>query len=99
VRVLVCESVVFYSAADEEAFFSWLRRMPCVRAVDGVGSQLHVKVSRRVIASSCLRELIAIFFRYGVSMGQLAQFETPTNSNWFRGNTSAFWHKRVFGAS
>jgi hypothetical protein len=96
--VLVCENVAFYSQADEDAFFSWLERISCVRGVEGVGSELHVKISRRVISNSCLRELIAICFRYGITMHQLAQFETSANATWFRGNPSAFWHQHVFGS-
>jgi hypothetical protein len=97
VPVLICYSVRFCSPGDEDAFFSWLEQIRCVRAVKGVGRELHVHVPRRKISNSCLRELIAIFFRFGIPMGQLAQFETTANAQWFRSNISAFWHKRVFG--
>ena len=99
VPVLIWDHVTYYSEEDEEAFFSWLKRIRCVRAFNGKGSELHVNISRRNISNSCLRELLAISFRYDVAMGQLSQFETPDNTQWFRGNASAYWHKRVFGTS
>ena len=45
-----------------------------------------------------LRSLLALCYRYGVDMWQLAKFETAANRSWFRA-PRAFWYKAVFGRS
>jgi hypothetical protein len=75
--VLICETVAFYSPEDEHAFFSWLTRINCVRDVEGVGSELRVKICRRVILNSCLRELIALLLIWNrfVPIGTVRNFD------------------------
>jgi hypothetical protein len=87
----------YYSAGDERAFFEWVERIPCVAQVKGAGTQLHIHVRRRRISDACLRELIALFHRYGVAMSQLAQFETSANRGWFSARNK-FWYEDVFGS-
>lgn len=86
----------YLSPGDERAFFEWAGRIPCVSRLEGVGEELRLHVKGRRISQRCLRELIALFHRYDVSMGQLAQFESSSNQSWFR-NRSAFWYVPVFG--
>ncbi len=88
----------YFSPGDERAFFEWAERIPCVSRLEGVGKELRLHVRRRRISRACLRELLGLFYRYGVSMRQLAQFEAPANRSWFR-NESAPWYQRVFGSS
>jgi len=87
----------YYSPGDERAFFEWVQRIRCVVKVDGAGRTLRIHVRRRQISDACLRELLALFHRYGASMKQLAQFETPSNRHWFK-DPIKYWHKAVFGA-
>jgi hypothetical protein len=86
----------YYSQGDERAFFEWANRIPCIRKVEGLGQELHLHVRGRRVSETCLRELIALFYRYQVPMKQLAQFENSSNQKWFR-NPSAFWYRPVFG--
>lgn len=86
----------YYSRKDEEAFFEWLRKIGCVQRVDGVGAELRIHIRSRRISEECLRELIALFWRYGGPMHQLAQFENARNRSWFR-NPSMYWFRSVFG--
>jgi hypothetical protein len=86
----------YFSPGDERAFFEWVNRIPCVSRLEGEGEELRLHVNGRRVNQTCLRELIALFHRYGVSMGQLAQFETLSNQSWFR-NPAAFWYVPVFG--
>jgi len=88
----------YYSQGDERAFFEWLKRIPCVTKLGGEGEELHIHVARSKVTLSSLRELIAAFRRYGVSMQQLAQLETATNRKWFR-DPSAYWYRSVFSRS
>ena len=85
----------YYSHGDERAFFEWLERIPCVTKLDGDGEELHIHVSSSKVTQGCLRELIAAFWRYGVSMPQLAALETATNRKWLR-DPSAYWYRSIF---
>ena len=88
----------YYSEGDERAFFEWLKRIPCVTKLGGEGEELHIHVASSKVTLSSLRELIAAFRRYGVSMQQLAQLETATNRKWFR-DPSAYWYRSIFHRS
>lgn len=88
--------VTFYHAADERAFFDWLERIPCVSSVAGEGRRgLVVRLKRRP-GKDDLWQLLALGWRYGVDMRQLAKFETDANREWFR-DPSMFWYSAVFG--
>jgi hypothetical protein len=93
--VLVCKRVTFYSEQDESLMFQWLKRIRAVRRVEGTGDSIVLHVGRRISGSS-LRELLALFYRYRISMRQLAQFLTERNNSWFA-SPMAFWYKAVFG--
>ena len=86
----------YFSQGDENAFFNWLRTIKCVEGVGGEGWDLHITLARPP-GNADLRELIALFFRFGVNMRSLAAFHTVRNANWFAENRKAFWHSRVFG--
>lgn len=94
---LVCNPVGPYgSPGDERAFFEWIERIRCIRKFWGSGPALYLEIPRRRISDTCLRELLALFWRYDVDMAQLAQFANPSNRKWFR-NSSAYWYAGVFG--
>ncbi len=92
---LRCELVKFGSPGDEEAFFQWIQRIRAVRQVRGEGRFILLHVPRRRISNDHLRELIALFHRYKVSMSQLAEFRGPWNEAWFAAPGS-YWHRAVF---
>ena len=94
---LECKKVRFYSQQDEEAFFSWAQSIPSVSSVTGLGTSIIVLLKARVVSDRSLRELVALFQRYRISMRQLAQFLTPRNKSWFAA-PEMFWFKSVFGA-
>jgi hypothetical protein len=73
--------VRFLHQADERAFFEWLERIPCVGSFQG---------------DDDLRQLLALLFRYGAKLDQLAKFETDENRGWFR-QPENYWHDAVFG--
>jgi transposase-like protein len=51
--------------------------------------------SRR-ISESALHDLLALFWRYQIPMQQLTQFESESNTSWFRA-PHIYWCRRVFG--
>jgi hypothetical protein len=94
--VLEATGVRYYSQIDEASFFAWLDQIPCVDGYAGRGETLYITVDHTKTNDDCLRELIALFFRYGVDMKQLSIFSSNTNRAWFE-SPKAYWYDRVFG--
>jgi hypothetical protein len=90
------KGVHFYHPNDERAFFEWLSRIPCVKGYYGEGVDGLVVRLRRRPGKDDLRQLLALWYRYGVNMRQLAKFETAENRSWFR-NPRGYWYRGVFG--
>lgn len=95
---LTCKRVLFYSEADESAFFQLAKSIKAVKRAEGVGASILLHVSSRPSEQS-LRDLIVLFQRYRISgMSQLASFLSDSNRDWFT-EPQKFWHRRVFGSS
>lgn len=94
---LEATGVKYFSRLDETAFFGWLQSIPCVGNVRGGGRTLLIELKSDVDDES-LRELVAIFRRYGVDMRQLARFRHASNESWFARPESA-WFSAVFDAA
>ena len=94
---LQATGVRFFSQGDEEAFFSWLSKLTCVKRYEGRGLTLYISVDPEAVDEDGLRELLAMFRRYGVELKQLAVFDRDEFADWFRSD-QAYWYKEVFGA-
>lgn len=94
-QTLVATSVTYYSSLDENAFFQWLDRIGCVAGYEGRGLDLTITLGRTPNDEE-LREIIALFYRYGVDMRQLASFSKERGRAWFR-RQGMFWREAVFG--
>ncbi|MBF0474977.1 MAG: hypothetical protein HQK59_03935 [Deltaproteobacteria bacterium] len=94
---LEARRVRFFSPGDEEAFFEWLNKLHCVREYVGRSYVLHVSINKADVDEDALRELLALFHRYGVDMKQLCVFDCSDFAEWFRDST-AYWFDSVFGA-
>lgn len=90
------DSVRFFSQCDESAFFEWLDKLPFVDGYEGRGLTLYITVNMLDIDEGGLRELLALFWRYGLEMRQLALFNRDEFSDWFC-DSRAYWYKNVFG--
>lgn len=93
--ILRARRVEYLSKLDEDLFFEWLNKLPCVLGVEGIGDELLITVATNAVDDACLRELLAIFFRYQINMKQLAAFKDEQNRRWFS-NATAYWHSKVF---
>jgi hypothetical protein len=93
---LQATGVRFYSQGDEAAFFGWLSKLPFVERYEGRGLTLYISVNAMAVDEDGLRELLALFRRYGVELKQLAVFDRDEFADWFR-SEHAYWHKGVFG--
>jgi hypothetical protein len=88
----------YLSTRDEAAFFGWLQDIPGVVGFRGVGRELHISLRSKRLPAEGLRELIALYTRYGGCSNELAQFLNSANRHWFQ-NPEAYWYKAVFGHS
>lgn len=86
---------VYVSQLDEEMFFNWLDKIPCVLRYKGKGVELFIEIKEGEIEDECLRELIGLFFRYELDLFQLKKFENKNNSQWFK-NPNSYWYSKVF---
>jgi hypothetical protein len=92
--VLVAKAVRFGSSFDEAAFFSWLKKIEGI-IYKGVGDELQIEVNFDNFSENSLRELIAIFSRYNIDMGQLRVLVDDSNRRWVV-NPHAYWYKSMF---
>jgi len=84
------------SPGDESAYFAWLQSIPGVMRIEGRGRELMIHLRSKRLSARALRELLALYSRYGGNLRELAQFESPSNASWFRA-PDAYWYKGVWG--
>ncbi len=87
--------VSFYHQNDERAYFEWLERIACIETFQSDGQRGLVVYLKRAPRDEELWELLAVCFRFGVDMRQLAKFETEKNRAWFR-DPQKYWYQGVF---
>ena len=92
---LVAKGVWYYSENDEAAFFDWLNKIPCIENLDGEVDLLYIEVNIKKLDSMALREIIAIFYRYGIEMKQLSVFKNNKRWKWFV-EPNTYWFNKVF---
>lgn len=73
----------YWSQGDEAAFFTWLQSIPGVVTVKGLGREIHIRFRTKRISQNTLRELFAIYNRYGGDKTELAIFKTEANASLF----------------
>lgn len=93
---LQATGVRFFSQGDEAAFFGWLKSLQFVEHVEGSGRTVYIKINSPAVDEDGLRELLALFRRYGVELAQLVAFDREEFAEWFR-RADAYWHKDIFG--
>ncbi len=98
-KILVCDSVKFYSPKDQDAFFNWIKKIQSINqiTIEKKSIYLYLKCSR--LNNNTLDNLLGLFYRYKIDMKQLARFLNKTNKFWFYDNKIAYWHKKVFGTT
>jgi len=92
---LVADAVVFFSPADEAAFFDWSRKVASLKKCEGRGPAIIFTIDTSKTLEADLRELIGLFFRYRIPMGQLRVFDLDRFAHWFRDKNS-YWYEQVF---
>lgn len=80
---LICTPLRFYARYDEDAFFWWLKQIPCIEKFEGIGRELHLYVPTKEISDTHLRNLRGVFKRYNFDRTQLRVFMTEANQRIF----------------
>jgi hypothetical protein len=93
-RRIVATPLHFFSELDEKACFEWLERISAVQGVKGDGTILRIELGKSMSERS-LRELLALFYRFGFDMRPLASFRDDARRPWFV-KKNGFWFDRVF---
>ena len=60
--------------ADEDNFFAWLDKIPAIVEKQGEFNKLYLSIDQIKLNEVDLRELLALFYRYGIDMEQLKTF-------------------------
>ena len=92
---LIARATTFFSQLDEDSFFEWLAKIPCVSQFTGQEDILYIQITRSKVDQSALQDLLALFYRYKIDMKQLAILDRAEFSQWFR-RKEAYWHEQVF---
>ena len=74
------EGTVYWSEGDERAHFEWMQRIPCVRDVRGQGTRVYLSISEDEVSADDLRELTAVYRRFGGDVTQLARLNGNKNA-------------------
>lgn len=86
--------LMYFSQLDEDHFFNWIQQIRCVDSIEGG----IIQIDSDNVSESDLRNLLAIFSRYGLPMSSLSHFETSRNRSWFR-DRDKYWYEGVFGGA
>jgi hypothetical protein len=89
----------FYSTGDERRFFQGLEEVPGMRSMVGHDRGLVLNIDLRLLSNDGVRELIAVLWRYDVSLSSLRILaEKQKKFVWLR-DAKWYWHNRMFGSA
>jgi hypothetical protein len=74
------DGTVYWSEGDERAHFEWMQRIPCVQDVRGQGTRVFLSIEEDEVTANDLRELNALYRRYGGDTAQLARLNGSKNA-------------------
>ena len=87
--------VTFYSRGDERRLFQGLGDISAITDVTGVGRGLALKIDVRKLNDEMLRELIALLWRYGISLRPISVLCEKKKFVWIS-EDKFYWHKNMF---
>ncbi|MFL9948566.1 hypothetical protein PQR68_21495 [Paraburkholderia agricolaris] len=88
----------FYSLGDERRFFKTLEEVAAIKHIQGVGRGLLIDIDLRYLSEDALRDMIALFWRYGIVLVPLQALATRKRFAWLS-DEQAYWHKSMFETS
>ena len=87
--------VTFYSKADENRLFEALQDISAIVDIKGVGRDLVMQLNMANLDNDMLRDLLALFMRYGISMRSLRELSANVKFEWLN-DTKAYWYQSMF---
>lgn len=90
---LTCKRVYFYSILDEEIFFGWIKKIPCIASFEGARDELYLDLVDWELDYNDLKDLIALLYRYHIDMKQLEEFVNEKNKD-----AAEPWGEKIFGS-
>lgn len=78
---IICKRVTFYSPFDEDIFFDWIKRIPCIDKLEAAHDELYLDLVARELDYNDMKDLIALCHRYKIKMDQLAVFVNNNNKD------------------
>ena len=85
----------FYSKGDERRFFQGLNDIPAIKDIRGVSRGLVVQVDMHSLSKDAMRELIALLWRYGISLYPLRVLANNKKFVWLS-DEKFYWHRSMF---
>jgi hypothetical protein len=92
IQIQLCS---FYSAGDERRLFEGFKELEAIQNVKGVRRDLLLDVRLGQLNTEAMRELIALLWRYGISLQPLRVFAEKKKFDWLN-NTQGYWYKSMF---
>ncbi|BBE51950.1 hypothetical protein OYT1_ch2437 [Ferriphaselus amnicola] len=86
----------FYSIGDERRFFQGLKDIEAIKEIRGVGRGLIIKIEMKALNKEMLRELIALLWRYGISLAPLKVFASNNKKFTWLDDERCYWYKSMF---
>jgi len=86
----------FYSMGDERRFFQGLKDISAIKEVRGVGRGLILQVDIRSLNKEAVRELIALLWRYGISLSPLKVLTANNKKFAWLNDERCYWYKSMF---
>jgi hypothetical protein len=80
---LICTPLRFYTQDDEAILFNWLKKVSCIKKIQGIARELHLESDSNTIPDQDLLNLMAIFDRYKFDNTQLTVFMNANNKDFF----------------
>jgi len=86
----------FYSMGDERRFFQGLKDISAIKDIRGVGRELILQLDIRSLNKEMMRELIALLWRYGVSLSPLKALAINNKRFAWLHDDRCYWYKNMF---
>jgi hypothetical protein len=85
----------FYSRGDERRLFGGFDEIPAIRGVVGEGRELILDIDVAALKRDGMRELLALLWRYGISLSALRVFAEKKKFAWLN-DPQAYWYAEMF---
>jgi len=95
---LTAKEVNFYSEKDEKYFFKWMSKIKSIDRFEGYFDSVDIYVSKADLNECDLKEIIALFVRYGIDMQQFRKFDDTVFFD-LLDDEGKYWYAHIFSSS